>query len=94
MGEHPDFIEVHAGRDAADAYATILHELAHVYHGRKHGRAWRLGYLAAVAEVCGVDADEVIADMRGRPSQRKADLVARRWMARQMAQGILYGGSQ
>lgn len=87
-GDVPVQIEIYAGRDTADTYATILHELAHVYHGANHGKAWRNGYLSAVAEVCRVPADDVLGEMRGRPSKAKADRIARTWLGRAIREGL------
>lgn len=48
-------ITLTVGTDAADGYATLLHELAHAgcVVGESHGSAWRTTFLEAAEEVTG-----------------------------------------
>jgi hypothetical protein len=90
QGWAPEAIEINIGWDAADAYATILHELAHVFYGGAHGKRWRNAYLLAVAEVAGIDVSDLAAQMPQRHTRTAVDRLARRAMADLIRKGKLF----
>ena len=86
-GDVPRELELALGDDEADGYATILHELAHVYHGRHHGPAWRRGYMAAVAEASGVPLADIQRKHGPLRSKQRCDRAARATMERWIRNG-------
>lgn len=84
-------IFVGVGSDAADAFATLLHEMAHTALARKrrltwnlHGPTWRRLFLGAAAEVLGRPVDHRKGCTRWQLDQAVRDAFARRlcfaWM--------------
>ena len=64
--------------------ATALHELAHLAapNSEHHGERWREIFVAAVAEACGVDADEFEIDVAITDLDKQAQEAVAAWLMR------------
>ena len=64
--------------------ATVLHELAHLAapNSEHHGERWKAIFARAVAEACGVDADEFEIDVVITDLDKQAQEAIASWLMR------------